>query len=591
MIRLRSDFAVLLITSALWLGGCGGAGSSSGSSTPPAASATAIILAASPNPAAEGATVALTATISSGGGIPTGSITFLDGSTILGTATIATGGTATYALTSFAAGTSHTLTASYAGTSSFAASTSSPVVLTIASAPPPSSINAHASFTFNTPNQVISGFGAAEAFYLNYLDQHPNKSAIYKALFDPSTGLGLTYLRIQNLYRGSSASGFDVDTPLVVNAANAAHGTPLTLLMSSWSPPASLKSNSSTSGCISSGGVCTGTPGTLALANGSYDYAGFANYWLNSLSAYAAQGVVPAYISIQNEPDFTATYDGCRFNPTEATYNGTNYASYASAFDAVYQKLQTISAPPKMVGPETLSSSTSFLNIAAQIKPSQISAYAHHLYNVSYNSSNPDANIAPLTTLNQAYPTAAKFETEYYAAPGFNTAWNIHNALTYANDNAYIYWQATWPSTLSNGQAVDQQGLIYVDSPFSLSSWAFTSGWSYNDAYYALKHFSYYVRPGYVRYNAAVDNTDERVSVYRSADAKTTVIVALNVSSTATDGLLLSLSNIGYASSVVYRSSFSSPIATGERWANLGSYNSSGIVLPPLSVVTIVLTN
>ncbi len=329
----------------------------------------------------------------------------------------------------------------------------------------PSSLNAHATFTFTRANQTISGFGAAEAFYLSYLDQHPSRAAIYKALFDPTAGLGLTYLRVQDLYRGN-AIGFDNDTPAIVTAANAAHGTPLTLLMSSWSPPANLKSNSITGGCASSGGVCTGPSGTLVQTGGAYDYAGFATYWLNSLNAYAALGVTPSYISIQNEPDFTATYDGCRFNPTEATYNGTNYASYASAFDAVYQKLHTgMASPPSMIGPETLSSGTTFLNMAAQVNTSEIGVYAHHLYNVSYNG-NPDANVAPLATLNTTYPTATKFMTEYYAAPGFNTAWNIHNALTYANDNAYIFWQAAWPSALSSGQAVDQEGLIYVDNPF-----------------------------------------------------------------------------------------------------------------------------
>ena len=99
------------------------------------------------------------------------------------------------------------------------------------------------------------------------------------------------------------------------------------------------------------------------------------------------------------------------------------------------------------------------------------------------------------------------------------------------------------------------------------------------------------MRPGYVRYNASVDNTDERVSVYQSADKNTTVIVAMNVSSTNTDGLGLNLSNITYTNSAVYRSTFSTPIATGERWANLGSVSTSGISLPPQSVVTIVLTN
>jgi O-glycosyl hydrolase len=216
--------------------------------------------------------------------------------------------------------------------------------------------------------------------------------------------------------------------------------------------------------------------------------------------------------------------------------------------------------------------------------------YAHHLYNVSSTSTNPDSGLSALTALNAAYPTQMKFMTEYYASPGINDAWNIHNALAVGNDNAYIYWGLTWPSTISNGQAADQQGLIYIDNPFNAqSTWAFSKGWSYNDSYYAMKHFSFFVKPGYIRYNSLVNNTDERMSVYQSPDGKTTVIVVMNLSATTTDGLSMNLSNIAYTTSTVYRSTFSTPIATGERWANLGGYSSNGLSLPPQSIATIVL--
>ena len=590
-------FAVVITTSMYLLTGCGG-GSSSGGSTATATASTTTSLVLTANPAPEGAPVILYATVSANTSAPTGTVTFLDGATSLGAVTLSAIGTASLTVTTFVAGSSHTLSVTYPGAPGFAASTSPSIALSINSVSAPTTINAHAAFTFTTPNQTISGFGAAEAFDLTYLDQHPNQAAIYKALFDPTSGLGLTYLRIQDLYSISSAAGFDPDTPAIVKAATAAHGAPLTLLMSSWSPPYNLKSNGSTVGCITSGTTCVGGVGTLIQVNGAYDYADFATYWLNSLNAYATLGVVPTYISIQNEPDFTATYTGCRFNPTEATYNGTNYASYTSAFAAVYQKLATMSSPPKMVGPETLSAAQTFLDTAAQIPATQISVYAHHLYNVGSTSTNPDANVTPLTTLNTTYPTQTKFMTEYYASPGFNTAWNIHNALSFANDNAYIFWQATWPSPFSTttGQATDQQGLIYVDNPSTPSTWSVpATGWTYNDAYYSLKHYSYFVRPGYVRYNATIDNTDERVSVYQGTNPNTgkqaTVIVVLNVSTTTTDGLSLNLSNITYANSTVYRSSFATAIATGERFTNLGSYNPAGINLPPQSVVTIVLSN
>jgi glucuronoarabinoxylan endo-1,4-beta-xylanase len=552
--------------------------------TQPQTLSTITTLAVSPNPAQADSTVVLVADVMASSGTPTGTVTFLDGTNSLGTATLS-GGAASLSIATFAAGSTHSLTTSFSGSTGFASSTSTVVSLTINAATPPITITATATFNFSIANQSIAGFGGAEAFYANYLDSHPYESEINTALFDPVQGLGLTFLRVQNLYyqyNGSNATTFDPDTPLVVKAANAAHGTPLTLLMSSWSPPASIKSNSN----VNNGG-------TLNTVNGGYNYPGFAQFWYDSLNAYAALGVSPAYISIQNEPDFTATYASCRFNPTEAPYGNpaTNYAGYGLAFDSVYKKLQTLSSPPKMVGPETFSA-TDFLDMAAQIPTSEVSAYVHHLYNVSSTSTNPDSGLASLTALNASYPSALKFQTEYYASPGINNAWDIHNALTVANDNAYFYWGLTWPSTLSNGQASDQQGLLYIDNPFnSPSSWSFPHGWSYNDAYYAFKHFSYFIRPGYIRYNASINNADERVSVYQSTDKTTTVVVVMNLSASATDGLSLSLANIPYTNSTVYRSTFSTPIATGERWANLGEYSLNGISLPPESVATIVFTN
>ena len=84
-----------------------------------------------PADAAPGATLVLTATISSAGGIPTGQVTFLDGTTNLGAATLNGAGVAAFRVNTLAAGT-HSLTASYAGDEKFDVSTSAAVTLDIA---------------------------------------------------------------------------------------------------------------------------------------------------------------------------------------------------------------------------------------------------------------------------------------------------------------------------------------------------------------------------------------------------------------------------------------------------------------------------
>lgn len=335
--------------------------------------------------------MALTTTVSSSTGTPTGTVTFLEGTTTLGTATLASG-SAVLTVTTLSAGTTHTISASYGGASGFAASTSASVQVAVTTVNPPASITAHATFSTASANQTIQGFGGAEAFYGSYLNAHPYAAEINKALYDPTAGLGLTFLRLQNsyyLYNGSNASSFDTDTPKLVAAANTAHGTPLTLLMSSWTPPASLKSNNSINGCTTTtNGACTGGIGTLAQTNGSYNYTGFGQFWYDSLAAYASLGVKPDYVSIQNEPDFAPSYVGCRFNPSESPvtlYGQTySYASYGKAFDAVYKKLNGggLTSVPKMIGPETFATNNaaSFLQ---ETPAAEVSAVAHHMYNVS----------------------------------------------------------------------------------------------------------------------------------------------------------------------------------------------------------------
>jgi hypothetical protein len=69
--------------------------------------------------------ITLTATVTSGAGTPTGTVTFFDGSTALGTGILA-GGTATFSTSSLAAGT-HTVTVAYGGDQNFLAATSSPL--------------------------------------------------------------------------------------------------------------------------------------------------------------------------------------------------------------------------------------------------------------------------------------------------------------------------------------------------------------------------------------------------------------------------------------------------------------------------------
>lgn len=123
-----------------------------------------------PADAAPGATLVLTATISSAGGIPTGQVTFLDGTANLGTATLNAAGSAFLRTNTIAAGT-HSLSAAYAGDGKFDASTSAAVTLdianpdfSIAAAPSTASVIAGSSTQFKMTITPVGGFASSVAF-------------------------------------------------------------------------------------------------------------------------------------------------------------------------------------------------------------------------------------------------------------------------------------------------------------------------------------------------------------------------------------------------------------------------------------------
>jgi hypothetical protein len=93
------------------------------------AASTNTALTSSVNPSNVGQPVTFTATVSSSAGTPTGSVSFKDGPTLIGTATLAAG-VAAFTTSSLTLGT-HTITATYVGTTGFAASTSASLTQTV----------------------------------------------------------------------------------------------------------------------------------------------------------------------------------------------------------------------------------------------------------------------------------------------------------------------------------------------------------------------------------------------------------------------------------------------------------------------------
>ncbi|MBN2163404.1 MAG: family 43 glycosylhydrolase [Pontiellaceae bacterium] len=414
----------------------------------------------------------------------------------------------------------------------------------------------------STTYQEIEGIGGAVCFYNGWFPAHPNWQQIADEAF---AGLNISMLRIGNWWRGTD--GEDTATYQIVGEAQRQLGDSLPILMSSWSPPAYLKSN---------GEQANG--GTLIQVDGQYAYDQFADFWYESLQDYAAHGIVPKWVSIQNEPDWTADYESCRFNPTEASWNGASYASYALALSAVYQNLQTnMESPPKLLGPGCIGlygNAGAYRDYVSAMNPNHYYGTAHHLYGGSTDGT-PDGYIPAFETIASIRPEKPRFMTEFGDITGMIECANlIHNSMVVEGVSGYNQWSLMWPGEI---------GLVEIENPWDRANWSNPNGYWLNPAYWSMKHFSYYIRPGYTRVQADSSNADILASAYLSPDGNRLVAVYINRNTDMPVSVSLDTGNFSYGLSSMYQS-------TGlNHFEELGEVPDSELMLPAASLTTLVL--
>lgn len=419
--------------------------------------------------------------------------------------------------------------------------------------------------------QTIEGLGGATAFYAGWITALPSnyKQEVYSNAF---AGLNLSMLRFGDWYRYQTPLiGFDSAATELVSNANRLLGHPIQVYMSSWSPPAFWKSN----GQVGNGGTL------ITNADGTFAYDGFAQYWYDSINAYQSNGVNLTWISMQNEPDWVASYDSCIFHPTEDTVNGTNYASYSKALDAVYLKLTNFPSPPKILAPEVVHVAYNDLaNYAATLNSGHFYGLNYHLYGDDNNSLASSTNV---------FPSKPHFMTEYGVGGLKETALLIHNCLTLAKCSGFNYWSLVWPGTGG--------GLIQIENPYaSQSTWTNappgvttqSHGWWLTPAYWAMKHFSYYIQPGFKR--VGITDTDNNISssAYLSPDGLRLVVVLINSSDTAPSYMSFNFGTFPVGQSRVFQTAGTNTYAGTNAFLSLGAL--PGVqTLPPQSITTVVL--
>lgn len=415
--------------------------------------------------------------------------------------------------------------------------------------------NATGSINTTVRHQVLEGFGAAGAWYegtvLNYTE--PTRTNLYNTMF---RDLGLDIYRVRNTY--DVDNGYITRSATIIQAAATSLGHPIRVMNSSWGPPAYLKSNND----YENGGTL------IKDAYGNYKYAEFAQWWRDSLTAWSNAGVNTYYLNMQNEPQWSADWATCLWDPTE----NSTYAGYKQGFAALYANLNTMPDRPKLLAPESasLGGTAAYLNAFNSTDMSNTYGYAHHLYDGSADT--PDQLVSAMATFKNQYGDKPIFQTEF--SGGTTTTWTnamnlailMNNCLTVENVSAYLYWDLFWASP---------SGLISLTTP----------NYTINPVYYAFKHYSYFTDPIWQRVDTGTSTSNVRMSAFISPDNSQLSVVIIN---TSTSSININLSFTGFTieDGNVYRSS------STQNCINIGTFNPAGpLTLPASSITTLSLSS
>lgn len=440
-----------------------------------------------------------------------------------------------------------------------------------------------------TTYQNIEGFGAGYTYYSNYAYYNPYKEEIYSLLFKDAH---LSVLRFKNSYMYDTDNEFNpkIEKEYYDKAAYylSEIGVEPKVLLSSWSPAAYLKDSETLYG-----------EGTIAKdESGNYRYEDYGNYWYEAVDAYNKAGIPIGYLSIQNEPDYTASYESCTLDFTESAKG----ASYPQAFAATYDAVSRLDNPPKLLAPETMSCEQGTLSLyideILKIKPESLYGIAHHLY--VGGGDKEAANFAD--TFNThfrstalEYPDIPKWQTEYYIGDFMSTARIIQNSMMNENLNCYIFWGGTWMAP----EGKDYENLIGVDSGVTEDEFYHEHGYVIGEKYYSMRHFSEYILPGYKRAGAVVADVEGNpdmtegltCSAYVSPDNQNKLVLVTINDSDEAKKLQYQFEDYHIDSSKVILTDYSKGADTEEFYQEKGSLDDNQCYdIPAHSVMTIVIS-
>jgi glucuronoarabinoxylan endo-1,4-beta-xylanase len=415
-----------------------------------------------------------------------------------------------------------------------------------------------AAIDFADAKQTIQGFGGSAAWYYSKMSED-RLNVLFGTSVPDSLGLNIIRLRVAPADWNASTQTADTSqwhAELENGVAAQARGA--LVFASPWSPPASMK--------------IVNTDRTNPLYSGRLDPSMYANYakYLNAYIRYAATRNVKLYaISLQNEPDWDPQdYESCLWNADEMkAWAGDHGATAISG------------TTTKLMAPESLnySPATTDALLADAKAASNISIVGGHLYGGTPNYPGSAAKLGKEVWMTEHFLDSVNKSTsssswQTSVDDAIAMARQIHDGLTLSQYNAYVHW---W---LVNSNDSMPTGLISTGN---------------KPTYFGIgmKHFSYFIRPGYVRYDAtSLPQKGVHVSAFGTppgaTDSKAVVVL---VNENAVDVTLTTSINPAGRSLTALTPYRTTATATFERQSAIGvSGNAFSVSLPARSITTLV---
>jgi glucosylceramidase len=346
-----------------------------------------------------------------------------------------------------------------------------------------------------TAYQKMTGFGASmtdSSAYLIYDKMSAaQRTTLMNNLFNASSGIGLDFLRqpigasdlALNEYTYDDLPSGQTDTSM--SKFSIAHDNSyiipvlqqalqinpnITTMATPWSPPAWMKSN----GSLNSGGTLN-----------TSDYAAYAQYLVDFIKAYQAQGIPINYITPQNEPLNSNNMPTLNFPATSETTFIANNLGPALAANGLSTKIlgwdhnwDVPSYPTTIMNNATANSYTPGI--------------AWHCYG---------GDASAMGTFHNSYPTKDTFETECSDGTWIGANWpsGFQNTM-----ELLINSTRNWSKSVVRwGMALDTNMGPFVNTPGACSTCTgivtinqANGNVTYTSDYYALGQASKFVLPG-----------------------------------------------------------------------------------------------